>query len=387
MNTFANVPEFLSADFKAVVRPNFDTLYSIAWLDLTKEPMIVSVPDTDGRYYLLEMLDMWSDAFAAPGWRATGTRAGDFLVVPPGWQPDLREKFVEALKLPKETQRIETPTPYVWIIGHTKTDGPADYDAVHKIQAGFKITPLSRWGKKPVPVTVKIDKAIDMKTPPKLQVDRMPAGRFFAIAATLLKQQPPHLTDEPIIARLRRIGFEAGKDFDVDKLDPSIRNALARVPEDAQKLMQWKTPTIAEVVNGWSMNTNTMGVYGNYYLKRAIVAQLGLGANVPEDAIYPLNVGDETGKPMCSTLTKGRRPRWNHSGPSRSMIQTVFRSQMRSTALRSAAGCRSNTIPMVHSIFISRTRAQAPTKRPIGFQRQKGHLICPYVSMRRSAMC
>jgi hypothetical protein len=298
MNTFANVAEFPSADFKAVVRPNFDTLYSIAWLDLTKEPMIVSVPDTGGRYYLMPMLDMWTDAFAAPGWRTTGTQAADFLVTPPGWRSDVREKFVEKFKLPKETQRIEAPTPYVWIIGRTKTDGPPDYDAVHKIQADFKITPLSRWGKTPEPVVVKIDKAIHMKSPPKLQVDTMPAGRFFAIAAELLKRQPPHITDEPIIARLKRIGFDAGKSFDINKLDPSIRNALATVPDDAQKLMQWKTPTIARVVNGWSMNTDTMGVYGNYYLKRAIVTQLGLGANLPEDAIYPLNLGDETGKPL-----------------------------------------------------------------------------------------
>ena len=137
-----------------------------------------------------------------------------------------------------------------------------------------------------------------MKTPPKLQVDTMPAGRFFAFAAELLKRQPPHITDEPIIARLKRIGFDAGKSFDLNKLDPTIRSTLATVPEDAQKLMQWKTPTIARVVNGWSMNTDTMGVYGNYYLKRAIVTQLGLGANLPEDAIYPLNLGDDTDKPL-----------------------------------------------------------------------------------------
>jgi hypothetical protein len=298
MNTFVNIPEFPSADFKSVVRPNFDTLYSIAWLDLTKEPLIVSVPDTGGRYYLLPMLDMWSDVFAAPGWRTTGTQAADFLVAPPGWRPDLREKFIEAFKLPKGTQRIDAPTPYVWIIGRTKTDGPADYDAVHQIQAGFKITPLSRWGKKPEPVAVKIDKAIDMKTPPKRQVDSMSAGRFFAIAAEVLKKQLPHITDQPIIARLKRIGFDAGKNFDLDKLDPSIRNALATVPDEAQKLMQWKTPTIAKIVNGWSMNTDTMGVYGNYYLKRAIVAQIGLGANLPEDAIYPLNLTDAAGNPL-----------------------------------------------------------------------------------------
>lgn len=128
MNSVANVPAYPTADMRVVVRPNFDTLYSSGWLDLTKEPVIVSVPDTAGRYYLLPMLDMWTDVFASPGWRTTGTQAGSFIVVPPGWRPDLREKLIEEFKLPKETQRIDAPTPYVWIIGRTKTDGPADYE-------------------------------------------------------------------------------------------------------------------------------------------------------------------------------------------------------------------------------------------------------------------
>jgi len=298
MNTFANAAAYPPGDLKLVVRFNFDTLYSLAWLDLTKEPMIVSAPDTNGRYYLLPMLDMWTDVFASPGWRTTGTQAQTFLIVPPGWRPDLRDKVIEQFNLPKDTQRIDAPTPYVVIIGRTKTDGPPDYDAVHKIQAGYKITPLSQWGKPPQPVTVKIDPTIDMKTPPKVQVDTMPAGRYFAYAAELLKINPPHITDQPMIAQLKKIGIEPGKSFDIDKLDPAIRNALLSAPEDAQKLMAWKVATIARVVNGWSMNTDTMGVYGNYYLKRAIVAQVGLGANLPEDAIYPLNLGDETGKPL-----------------------------------------------------------------------------------------
>lgn len=298
MNTFSNVPEFPPADFKAVVRPNFDTLYSIAWLDLTKEPVVVSVPDTGGRYYLLPLLDMWTDAFASPGWRTTGTKAGDFIITPQGWRPDLRDKLIEKFKLPKDAQRIDAPTPYVWIIGRTKTDGPADYDAVHKIQAGFKVTPLSRWGKAPEKAAVKIDPNVDMKTPPKLQVDGMPAAQFFAYAAEILKLQRPHVTDQPIVARLKRIGIEPGKSFDIAKATPAIRGGLLSAPEDAQKLMKWKVQSIAQVVNGWSMNTNTMGVYGDYYLKRAIVAQLGLGANVPEDAIYPINLADETGKPL-----------------------------------------------------------------------------------------
>jgi hypothetical protein len=149
MNTFVNVPEYPPASFKGVVRSNFDTLYSVSWLDMTKEPVVISAPDTDGRYYLLPMLDMWTDVFASPGWRTTGTKAGTFLVTPAGWRPDLRDKFAEEFKLPKDTQRIEAPTPYVWLIGRTKTDGPPDYDAVHKIQAGYKVTLLSDLAKRP----------------------------------------------------------------------------------------------------------------------------------------------------------------------------------------------------------------------------------------------
>ena len=288
MNQFVNVRTFPPADMKAVVRPNFDTLYSSGWLDLSKEPMIVSAPDTGGRYYLLPMLDMWTDVFASPGWRTTGTGAGDFLISPPGWQGSV----------PDGVTKIDSPTPYVWIIGRTKTDGPSDYAAVNKIQDGYKITPLSSWGKAYTPPSYQPDPSVDVKTPPKVTVDTMSAAGYFAYAAQLLKTVPPHITDQPMIARLERIGFEVGKDFDLSKLDPAIRDAIEKAPADAQALMKWKVPTLARVANGWSMNTDTMGVYGNYYLKRAIVAQQGLGANLPEDAIYPLNLADSSGQPL-----------------------------------------------------------------------------------------
>jgi hypothetical protein len=194
--------------------------------------------------------------------------------------------------------QIKAPTPYVWIIGRTKTDGPADYDAVHEIQAGYKIQPLSEWGMPPKPIEVKLDPSIDMKTPPKTQVDTMPAGHYFTYAAELLKLQPPHSTDQPIIARMKLIGIEPGKSFDISKVDAVTQQALEDAPAAAQQLMEWKLPTLARVVNHWSMNTDTMGVYGNYYLKRAMVAQVGLGANLPEDAIYPLNLADDSGAPL-----------------------------------------------------------------------------------------
>jgi hypothetical protein len=288
MNMFVNVPAFPPADLKVVVRVNFDTLYSIAWLDLTKESQVVSAPDTGGRYYLLPMLDMWTDVFASPGWRTTGSQAGNFLITPPGWNGTV----------PAGMTRISAPTPYVWVIGRTKTDGPPDYDAVHKIQAGYKVTMLSDWGKTPKPVEVKIDPSVDMKTPPKIQVDTMPAAKYFAYAAELLKLHPPHLTDEPILAQMKRIGIEPGKSFDIDTVSPAVKKALEGAPEAGQRLMEWKLPTLARMANHWSMNTDTMGVYGNYYLKRANVTQQGLGANLPEDAIYPLNLGDEAGRPL-----------------------------------------------------------------------------------------
>ena len=288
MNMFHHFRAYPTADFKSVVRPNFDTLYSISFLDLTKEPMVVSAPDTDGRYYLLPMIDMWTDVFAVPGKRTSGTKAGNFAVVPPGWQG----------QLPAGIQKIQSPTPYVWIIGRTQTNGPEDYAAVHKVQDGYTITPLTQWGKAPQPVHAVIDPSVDMKTPPLDQVNKMPAAAYFKYAVELMKVNPPHVTDWSIVARLKRIGIEPGQSFEFEKLDPSVRQALEKAATDGLKGMYAKYPTLARVVNGWAMNTDTMGVYGDYYLKRAIIAMIGLGANQPEDAVYPINVADAAGKTL-----------------------------------------------------------------------------------------
>jgi hypothetical protein len=137
-----------------------------------------------------------------------------------------------------------------------------------------------------------------MKTAPMTQVNNMAAVSFFEYAAELLKVNPPHITDQPIVARMRRIGIEPGKSFDLAKTDATVKRGLERAAPDALTAMKEKIPTLARVVNGWQMNTDTMGVYGNFYLKRAIIALVGLGANLPEDAVYPLNIGDADGKPL-----------------------------------------------------------------------------------------
>lgn len=287
-NTFSHMRTYPDADFKSVVRPNFDTLYSPAWLDLTREPMIVSVPDTFGRYYLLPMLDMWTDVFAAPGWRTSGTAAKDFAIVAPEWYGPI----------PKGIECIYAPTSYVWIIGRIKTDGPEDYKAVNALQDGLVITPLSQWGKPSRPAAISIDPNVDMTTPPLETVNKMPAKEYFARAAELLKQNKPHKTDWSMLARLKSVGFEPGKSFDMDKIDPSIARGLTQGAEDGLKLMVSKVKTMGRPVNGWTMNTDSMGVYGNYYLKRAIISMVGLGANQPEDAIYPLSIADGDGQPL-----------------------------------------------------------------------------------------
>lgn len=288
MNMFHHLREFPPADFREVVRPNFDTLYSNAWLDLTRGPVIVSAPDTEERYYLLPMMDMWTDVFAVPGKRTSGTAAANFAVVPAGWKG----------KLPKGVERIESPTPYAWIIGRTQTNGPKDYAAVHKVQDGYKVTPLSQWGKKASTQKFTSDPTVDMKTPPLVQVNTMPAAKYFSYGVELMKRNPPHITDWSQVARLKRIGIVPGKSFDLDKAPPAVKAGLERAAVDGLKQMQEKLSTLGRVVNGWLMNTDTMGVYGDYYLKRAMVAMVGLGANQPEDAIYPLCVSDAAGKPL-----------------------------------------------------------------------------------------
>ena len=363
-NAFTHIRAFPTAEMRAVVRPNFDTLYSSGWLDLTNGPVIVSTADTGGRYFMLPMLDMWTDVFAVPGKRTNGTGAANFALVPPGWTG----------KLPGDVERIDAPTPYVWIIGRTQTNGVKDYDAVHKIQDGYKITLLADWGKTPRKITQQIDPSVDTKTEPLRQVNAMGAVDYLKYGAELMKQNPPHATDWSMIARMKRIGLEPGKNFDGSKVSADV---LASGAAAGLKLMQDKIPTIARITNGWQMNTDTMGVYGNYYLKRAIVALVGLGANQVDDAIYPFNIGDADGKPviaennMYSISTRTNCRQSALFGRSPCTTQKASRSPIRSTASPSATATRSSSITTAHSTSTSRTRILAPTRNRTGCLRQR----------------
>lgn len=271
-NRFSHIRAFPTADFRAVVRPNFDTLYSSAWLDLSAGPVKLTAPDTDDRYYMLPLIDMWTDVFANPGKRTTGTDAAEWVIVGPGHTGEL----------PAGLPIITAPTPYVWIIGRTQTNGVADYPAVHDVQDGYVITPLG------ASIEHTIDPHYDVTTEPLKVVNGMAALDFFSYAADLLSVNPPHPTDFSQLARIALLGIEPGKPFDASRFSADERAELEAGKSDALAAMLASLPSLGTSVNGWTVMTENIGVYGNAYFKRAVVTLIGLGANPPDDAVYPL---------------------------------------------------------------------------------------------------
>ncbi len=288
VNQFVNVAAFPDASFKDVVRANVDTLYSEAWLDLSKEPMVLSVPDTRGRYYLMPILDAWTNVFASPGKRTTGTKAGSYAIVGPRWQGTL----------PKGVRELRAPTDMVWIIGRTQTNGPKDYAAVHALQRQYKLTPLSAFGKRYTPPPGVVSSDVDMKTPPVEQVAKMSAATFFGRLAALMKGNPPPAADAPELARLEKIGVVPGQSFDPGKLDPAVARGLEKSVSIALERLQAAAKESGKPQNGWRSFPANLGAYGTDYGTRAVVALVGLGANLPADALYPSAYVDGDAKPL-----------------------------------------------------------------------------------------
>jgi hypothetical protein len=279
-NEFHHIRAFPSAEFRAVVRPNFDTLYSSAWLDLTAGPVVLRSLDTGDRYFMLAMLDMWTDVFANPGKRTTGTGEQSFAVVGPAYAGDL----------PEADAVIRAPTPWVWVIGRTQTNGPDDYAAVHAVQDGYTITPFHERRH-------EIDPSADTTTEPLRLVNGMGAVDFFAYAGEALAVNPPHASDFSILARIARLGIVPGEPFDPSGLDADVLGEIEAGAAAARATIAGNTAAFGTPVNGWAIATDTIGVYGNAYLKRATIALGGLGANPPEDAVYPILLADSDGDP------------------------------------------------------------------------------------------
>ncbi|MBP0631535.1 DUF1254 domain-containing protein [Cupriavidus sp. AcVe19-1a] len=290
VNTFSHKRTFPDPSFTDVVSPNADTLYSSAWLDLSREPVILSVPDTQGRYYLMPLLDAWTNVFASPGMRTTGTRRGNFAITGPDWRGTL----------PKGVQEIRSPTSMVWLIGRTQVNDKKDLPAVHRLQDQYRLTPLSAWGggrrvpERPAPRAA----AVDTQSSPVEQVAAMDAQAFFTRFAALLPANPPAPADSAMVEKLRRMGIHPGVPFKTTVMEPTTARAVQEGATAAlAAIVQGARKGNADAGNGWVMHRD-LGNYGTNYGRRAVTASVGLGANLPEDAIYASTRTDANGTPL-----------------------------------------------------------------------------------------
>lgn len=284
MGQILKLRTYPAVDNHAVTAPNADTLYTMAWLDVSKEPWILSVPDMGDRYYLLPMLDGWTDVFQVPGKRTTGDKAQKYAITGPGWSGTL----------PTGVTEYKSPTSMVWLLGRIYCTGtPADYAAVHALQDKFSLVPLSSYGKPYSPPPGEVDASVDMKTGIRDQVDAMDVNAYFNYLAKLMKANPPTAEDAPMVAKMATIGLVPGQDFDPSKLGAFDKEAIKGVPKLAQvKVMEFAKKV--EPVNGWLIIPKA-GIYGTDYVDRAFVTAIGLGANRPQDAIYPTSQKDVKG--------------------------------------------------------------------------------------------
>jgi len=291
MGQFAKLRTYPDASFKTVTAPNADTLYTVVWLDVSKEPWVVSIPDLKGRYALFPMLSGWTDVFQVPGKRTTGTGAQQYAITGPGWTGTL----------PAGVTEYKSPTGMVWLLGRIYCTGtPADYKAVHALQDRMAAVPLSAYGKPYKPEPGKVETAWDSKMSVRDEVGAMDGAAYFKLLAELMKTNPPAAEDAPMVAKLATIGLVPGQDFDASKLDPAAAKGIAAAPKPAQeKIVAWLKEGIkagdATFENGWLFTTRT-GLYGTNYIQRAFVTAIGLGANRPQDAVYPTSEEDAEGK-------------------------------------------------------------------------------------------
>ena len=303
---FINVKRYPPGDYRGVSAPNADTLYSAAWIDLS-EPQVFSHPDMGERYFLFPMYDLWMSIIQSPGSRTTGGKAGNFLLTGPDWKGEV----------PAGMTHYRFGSRYMLILGRTYADGSeADYQAVNALQAQYKITPLSAWGKAFTPVAPAVDAnpGISMTDKPQAVILAMGTeGYFNWLSRRMCEEAPAYPADAPALARFAKIGFEPCKPFELAKLDPAIQAALKDLPKSALENIGANQKSLGTVVDGWQI-TKGLGQYGTDYMKRAVVAAFGWPANLQEDAVYPYSTVDAKGETLTGahnytiTFAKGQLP-------------------------------------------------------------------------------
>jgi hypothetical protein len=264
-----------------VIRPNVDTLYSTVWLDLSREPQVIHAPDTSGRYYVMQIQDAFTNTFASPGPRTTGTGAQDFAIVGPYWHGHV----------PFGLPVYRSPTNMVWIIERMRVNGPSDLPAVAAVSQQFAVKPLHlyedpHWT---APVNTNIDPTVS-SLPPPVVVAQMDTPTFFGSCFSLLPMNPPAEADAPIVPELALTAATLA--------DPATAASLANVSQLGQaQIKAGAQKALVPNVNDWTVNLHA-GAYGTNYMLRAIVAMIGLGANLAVDAVYPIAFLDGSLHPL-----------------------------------------------------------------------------------------
>ncbi len=290
INQFTRAKTYVTPEITNVVRISLNGLWATAFLDLT-EPIVVSFPEVDDRFYVAQVMNLWTDNFASIGPRTTGTEAGDFLIVGPDWTGETPEGVKEVYR---------SSTRYAWILVQTVADGPDDFAAAYAQQAEYKLTPLSYWGSGYTPPTgVPVDDAVTTDVTPFDQVRLMDAQTYFDRLAALMIENPPYGADAPMLGKLAHLGIEPGKPFRLSEVDPGIGRGLTRAVGDVWGRLA-TGPLGMPSRNGWIDMLN-LGAYGTDYDTRAAVAWLGLGALSKEDAVYPTAFVDSEGRPLDFT--------------------------------------------------------------------------------------
>ncbi|WP_459616618.1 DUF1254 domain-containing protein [Bordetella sp. 2513F-2] len=292
MNQWGHRTQFPDPQTTDVAWPGTEALYSSLWYDVTREPLIIDVPDAGQRHVLLTLHDMWSDMYAARGTRTTGNGAQRFAIVGPSWQGTL----------PAGVEMVRSPTGMGWAIARMQTASPAEFGIVNQFQGSLAATPLrvaQPFGTA-APGRAEPAWSASQQATPAEQVAAMDAASYFTLFAQLLRDNPPHANDHPMLDRLRRLGFDGMRPFSFGTLNPSVQQALAEAAPIAGRRIADAVQNLGTEANGWSVVRHGIGTYGTDYLRRAAVAYAGLGASTAEEVLYPVTTRDDEGEPLNS---------------------------------------------------------------------------------------
>jgi len=271
-----------------IVRPNADTYYVLGFFDLQKEPIVMTVPATGDNYYLLPMLDAYTNVFSSPGKRTGFTKGGTLLLTGPGWHDSI----------PSGMKEIKAPTSTVWLIGRFQVNNEKQgKDVVVPLEKKITVTPLSAFGKPYTAPKGVVDPNYS-KAYPNVQLADISVDSFFNYINQLMIANPPSAADSVVMKEFAKIGIGPGLKFDIKSYDTATQGILREIPKGVvAHINEVLKSGVVKPVNGWSVAYKGFGNFGTDYELRAFVAFLGLGANIPEDAVYPTSSIDSAGNP------------------------------------------------------------------------------------------